>query len=85
MRCEGLAGEGVHCAGLLEESGVELPVTRMEAQSCSEHTNLVSALGSTEERSDALSCELQSLLLEKQQTSYNIRIFRTTIDSQIYR
>jgi hypothetical protein len=51
IRSEGLAGEGVHCAGLLEGTGVE------SLESNSGHTNRLSALKSTAERSDELSCE----------------------------
>jgi hypothetical protein len=58
MRWEGLARECVHCAGLHKESGVELLITKMEVQSGGGHTNHLTALGSTAERSDELNCEL---------------------------
>jgi hypothetical protein len=58
--------------------------TRVEVQSSSGHTNRLSTLESMEERSDELSYETVFPFV-RQQTSYNIRIFQTTIYSQIYR
>jgi hypothetical protein len=58
VRSEVLVGEGVHCAGLLEDRGVQLLVTRVEIQSGSSHTNHLSMTENTvERRSDELICE----------------------------
>jgi hypothetical protein len=56
VRSEVFVGEGVHCAGLLEDRGVELLVIKVEIQSGSSHTNRISTIENTvERRSDELS------------------------------
>jgi hypothetical protein len=47
---EGLAREGIHCAGILKDRKVELLVSRVEVQSCRSHTNHFSTLETMAQR-----------------------------------
>jgi hypothetical protein len=55
---DGLAGVGVHCAGLMEDGGVGLLVAGMKVRSCESHTNHISMFENVAEReSNVLKCE----------------------------